>query len=72
MSTCGGEGVGVALVEAAGEMLQHALSLLSLADQYHHFQERPERRIQGEQSNEHVFHNRAGDDALPRLVTPPP
>lgn len=38
-----GEGVGVALMEAAGEMLQHALPLLGLSYQQHHFQERSER-----------------------------
>lgn len=38
-----GEGVGVALMEAAGEMLQHALPLLRLSYQYHHLQERSER-----------------------------
>lgn len=30
-------------MEAAGEMLQHAFSLLGLSYQYHHFQERSER-----------------------------
>lgn len=30
-------------MEAAGEMLQHALSLLGLSYQHHHFQERSER-----------------------------
>lgn len=35
--TRGGEGVWVALMEAAGEMLQHAFSLLGLSDQHHHF-----------------------------------
>lgn len=29
-------------MEAAGEMLQHALPLLSLSDQHHHLQERSE------------------------------
>lgn len=33
----------VALMVAAGEMLQHALSLLGLSYQHHHFQERSER-----------------------------
>lgn len=32
----------VALMVAAGEMLQHALSLLGLSYQHHHFQERSE------------------------------
>lgn len=30
-------------MEAAGEVLQHALSLLRLSDQHHHVQERPRR-----------------------------
>lgn len=33
----------VALMVAAGEMLQHALSLLGLSYQHHHLQERSER-----------------------------
>lgn len=39
-----GKGVRVALMEAAGEMLQHSLSLLGLSYQYNHFQKRPKRR----------------------------
>lgn len=40
--TCRGEGVGVALMEAAGKTLQHSLSLLGLSYQHHYFQERPD------------------------------
>lgn len=42
MLTWGGEGVGVAVMEAAGEMLQHSLPLLALSDQHHDLQERSE------------------------------
>lgn len=42
--TWGAEGFGVALMEAAGEVLQHALPLLSLSDQHHLFQERSGRK----------------------------
>lgn len=41
--TRGGKGVRVALMEAAGEMLQHALSLLRLSYQHHHFEKRPKK-----------------------------
>lgn len=46
-----GEGLGVALVEAAGEVLQHALSLLRLSDQHHHFKERPGRASASERTD---------------------
>lgn len=37
-------------MEAAGEMLQHPLSLLGLSDEYNYFQERPVREIK------HIFY----------------
>lgn len=48
--TWGREGVGVALMEAAGKMLQHSLPLLGLSNQHHHFQERSAAQISNKRS----------------------